>query len=641
MTSNDVRDILSLPGRSGSRPSSSSAQASSSSSRNRKASSSHNNPHPSTASTSRQKPKYDGMTRELFALLGDNAPTLAMAHGLDPEGKGHGVGALFKPKFKRRKEKVKQWRWTPFLNSAREDTQIDDETPEINHGLILHHWAPARSSTAPDSVSPEDADIDTKYTYAEFNTNSGVYSYSNDEYIQHLRDDDWTKEETDYLMDLCAAYDLRFVVIHDRYDWASAQAQYLTGSSSGANLQSVKERSMEDLKARYYAICRRLIRSRISSDDLETRQMLLSTYAFDKQREVERKKAVARLYTRTPEQLAEEEALYVEIRRIEQNEAKYASEREELLRLLGGWESLPSSSPHAVAAAGSGIASSTGAEEDQSGKGARAGNAKKRKLQLIEDNGTPGADDAASSTAASTTAATASARPSANLTSKQRAELRQAQFDEMQCIVRFPSNVAAVSADPLAGGAASISGAAAGVAGSGAGAGVSTRPPYAHLVGIASTLPPVTTNPSNPASGHGVYLRSTRMLAPRPNLVLKTTQTLAESDPPVGPRLIFPTPKNVEKWENLIGAVTTSLEMRKQLERVNAELRIAKQRIAAALQQSKGKAVVEDRQASVVSTTGDGDTAAVAGSEHQADQPSTTTGPSGTPPVTVKSEDKN
>lgn len=597
MTSNDVRDILSLPERSGSRPSSS-AQASSSSSRNRKSSSSHNNNlHPSAvASASRQKPKYDGMTRELFALLGDNAPTLAMAQGLDAEGKhGLGFGGLFKPKFKKRKEKARQWRWTPFLNSAREDTQIDDETPEINHGLVLYHWAPAQTS-AEGSLAAE-IDLETKYQYAEFNTNSGVYSYSNDEYIQHLRDDDWTKEETDYLMDLCATYDLRFVVIHDRYDWASAQASYLAGMTS-APASIVKERSMEDLKARYYAICRRLIRSRISSDDVETRQMLLSTYAFDKQREIERKKAVARLYTRTPEQLAEEEALYVEIRRIEQNEAKYASEREELLRLLGGWESLPSSSPHAVAAAGSGIASLLGADDDQAGKG-RAGSAKKRKLQQNEDGGTPGAEDAGSSNGAQPT----TARPSANLTSKQRAELRQAQFDEMQCITRFPSNVSAVTTDPVTG---VVTGATA-TAASGAAASGSTRPPYAHLVGTASTLPPVTTNPSNPASGHGVYLRSSRMLAPRPNLILKTTQMLAESEPPVGPRLIFPTSKNVEKWENLIGAVTTSLEMRKQLERVNAELRITKQRIAAALNTSSKETGTGagERGGSAAATDGD------------------------------------
>ncbi|GAC72828.1 DNA methyltransferase 1-associated protein-1 [Moesziomyces antarcticus T-34] len=563
MTSNDVRDILSLPERSGARPSSSS-QPSGSSSRNRKASGSHANPHPSTASSSRQKPKYDGMTRELFALLGDNAPTLAMAQGLGSDGK-HGAGAssLFKPKFKRRKEKVRQWRWTPFLNAARQDTHIDHETPEVNHGLVLHHWAPAPAPSGADAT-PAEPEVESRYAFAEFNTDSGVYSYSNDEYIQHLRDDDWTKEETDYLMELCAAYDLRFVVIHDRYDWASAQPSFVSGST-GALFQAVKERSMEDLKARYYAVCRRLIRSRISTDDVETRQVLLSTYAFDKQREIERKKAVARLYTRTPEQLAEEEALYVEIRRIEQNEAKYASEREELLRLLGGWESLPSSSPHAVAAAGSGIASLLAADDDQA-KG-RAGSSKKRKLQ--HDDSTPGAEDATS------TAAAPAARPSASLTSKQRAELRQAQFDEMQCIVRYPTNASAAVPDALA--------SALGTAPT-APASASTRPPYAHLVGTASTLPAVTTNPSNPTSSHGAYMRSTRMLAPRPNLVLKTTQTLAEGTPAVGPRLIFPTAKNVEKWENLIGAVTTGLELRKQLERVNAELRIAKQRIAAAIQ---------------------------------------------------------
>ncbi|PWZ00992.1 hypothetical protein BCV70DRAFT_199353 [Testicularia cyperi] len=553
MTSNDVRDILSLPERPGSRPSSSS-HASASSSRHRKAA----NPHPSSAAAARQRPKYEGITRELFALLGDNAPTLAMTQGIGAEGKPTaGVGAILKPKFKRKKEKARAWRWTPFLNPAREDTQTDQDEGSGASGsgtgeLILHHWAPAKSQS--DEI--DTVKLEKRYRFADFNTSSGVYSYSNDEYIQHLRDEDWTKEETDYLMDLCSSYDLRFVVIHDRYDWASAQSSYLS-STGMVSSQPAKERSMEDLKARYYAICRRLIRSRISTEDLESRQLLLGTYAFDKQREVERKKALMRLYTRTPEQLAEEEALYVEIRRIEQNEAKYASEREELLRLLGGWESLPSSSPHAVAAAGSGIASLVGAEDDPMSKG-RGGN-KKRKLQHTDDAGTPGAEDGPS-----TSQPPASTRPSAALTSKQRAELRQAQFDEMQCIVRFPpSGEGLVSA------------------GTGASAAVS-RPPYAHLIGTASSLPPTTTNPSNLVSGHGVYLRSSRMLAPRPNLVLKTTQTLAESAPPVGPRLIFPTARNVEKWENLIGAVTTSLEMKKQLDRVNQELRIARQRIAAA-----------------------------------------------------------
>lgn len=42
--------------------------------------------------------------------------------------------------------------------------------------------------------------------------------YSEQEYQMHLHDDGWTKAETDHLFDLCKRFDLRFVVVHDRYD---------------------------------------------------------------------------------------------------------------------------------------------------------------------------------------------------------------------------------------------------------------------------------------------------------------------------------------------------------------------------------------------------------------------------------------
>lgn len=42
--------------------------------------------------------------------------------------------------------------------------------------------------------------------------------YSEQEYQMYLHDDGWTKAETDHLFDLCKRFDLRFVVIHDRYD---------------------------------------------------------------------------------------------------------------------------------------------------------------------------------------------------------------------------------------------------------------------------------------------------------------------------------------------------------------------------------------------------------------------------------------
>ena len=52
-----------------------------------------------------------------------------------------------------------------------------------------------------------------------------------------------------------------------------------------------------------------------------------------------RKKYIVSLENRTPKQIAEEEALYIEIKRLEQNERKFKKEREELLRTLVGIES--------------------------------------------------------------------------------------------------------------------------------------------------------------------------------------------------------------------------------------------------------------------------------------------------------------
>lgn len=48
---------------------------------------------------------------------------------------------------------------------------------------------------------------------------------------------------------------------------------------------------------------------------------------------------VASLFARTPEQIAEEEGLYIEIKRLEQTERRFAKEREELMKTVGGIES--------------------------------------------------------------------------------------------------------------------------------------------------------------------------------------------------------------------------------------------------------------------------------------------------------------
>lgn len=56
------------------------------------------------------------------------------------------------------------------------------------------------------------------------------------------------------------------------------------------------------------------------------------------EREVMRKRYLLSLEDRTPKELAEEEALYVELKRIEQNEKRFKQDRDRLLRTLLGAE---------------------------------------------------------------------------------------------------------------------------------------------------------------------------------------------------------------------------------------------------------------------------------------------------------------
>lgn len=57
------------------------------------------------------------------------------------------------------------------------------------------------------------------------------------------------------------------------------------------------------------------------------------------EREVMRKRYLQSLENRTPKELAEEEALYIELKRIEQNEKRFKQDRDRLLRTLLGAES--------------------------------------------------------------------------------------------------------------------------------------------------------------------------------------------------------------------------------------------------------------------------------------------------------------
>ncbi|KAF8842735.1 hypothetical protein BDN67DRAFT_947157 [Paxillus ammoniavirescens] len=233
--------------------------------------------------------KPEGISRELYSLIGPSAPSLA-AH-------------LSKPRLKQKPNfggggggKVK-WEHRPFSNSARTDS------------LQLSHWAKA-------------SEHDGEYLFAKYNVQPKPFTYSQDEYTRLLEDDEWTKDETDYLFKIVQEYDLRWYVIHDRYEYPGCPT-----------------RAIEDLKERYYGVCRKLIRNRPWAGDESSKSQLLSSYQFDKEREKMRKNYIASLEERTPEDIAEEEALFIELKRLEQNERKFRKERDDLLRTLLGIDS--------------------------------------------------------------------------------------------------------------------------------------------------------------------------------------------------------------------------------------------------------------------------------------------------------------
>lgn len=101
---------------------------------------------------------------------------------------------------------------------------------------MLAHWVKAH-------VEPP------AYVFARFNVACEATKYTDDEYARVLAPHHdplakWTKEETDVLMKLCARFDLRWVVVTDRYNTHPIAKGAL--------------RSVEDIKYRYYEVTRLL-----------------------------------------------------------------------------------------------------------------------------------------------------------------------------------------------------------------------------------------------------------------------------------------------------------------------------------------------------------------------------------------------
>lgn len=224
----------------------------------------------------------------------------------------------------------------PFTNAARSD------------GLVLHHWqrqqdpihVPAPDASEMETGEKKESDERPKpreqeYSFAKYNVKARVpRRYTDEEYTQRLKSDDWSRQETDYLMDLVEEYDLRWVVIADRYDYQADQVD--AEENAAALVPAKRRRTMEEMKARYYSVAATMLAiehppSEMSETEFDLHEKMLK---FDADRERSRKELAALQLNRTADEVREEGILLEELKRITANEQNFITDRRELYSRL-------------------------------------------------------------------------------------------------------------------------------------------------------------------------------------------------------------------------------------------------------------------------------------------------------------------
>lgn len=230
------------------------------------------------------------MHREVFALLyNDNkdAPPLLSTDT--------GAGYI-QVKARLGMKKVRKWEWSPFTNPARSDK------------AVFHHWRRA-------------TDEPREYPFAKFNKVLSIPTYSPNEYNLHLKTSQvkWSKAQTDHLFELANRFDLRFVIMADRWD----RANYGT-------------KTVEDLKERYYEVINLLqkVSTPTAAATPATPTDKNKTFVFDAEHERKRKEQLRKLFDRSSKQIEEEQMLLNELKKIEARKKERDRKTQDLQKLI-------------------------------------------------------------------------------------------------------------------------------------------------------------------------------------------------------------------------------------------------------------------------------------------------------------------
>ena len=235
-------------------------------------------------------------------------------------------------------KKVDPWVWAPFNNPAREDT------------TKLSHW----------SKKTEKDDI---YSFSKLNRKIDVIRYTPEEYhiIQKLPQDSrkhkWSKSDTDLLYDLCVQFQLRFINITDRFNFEKcvqlqkkeehklvqlqgvkrrdrkckekeAKTKFMKRISKEKEQLTAAERTVEEIKDRYYEITRAILLARGQKD-----HVIVQT-PYDYFLEKKRKENVEKLFLRSKQDNELEKQLLADFKKIDQLIKKTEKEEKQLEKLI-------------------------------------------------------------------------------------------------------------------------------------------------------------------------------------------------------------------------------------------------------------------------------------------------------------------
>ncbi|KAK1654715.1 SWR1-complex protein 4 [Colletotrichum phormii] len=513
MTSSDVRDVLNLPD-------------------------SHAGPRPAKKQkTSGPRPNLKGLAREVQNLGGDNPIAIV------PE-----VSIFKKRRFASRKPATK-WELKPFTNSARGDSGA----------LVLKHWKRKTPTATENGQQGGDADMKDaegeqqaavkpeNSMFAKFNVEVDVPQYSEDQYRTNLQNDDWSKEETDYLLGLVKDFDLRWPIIWDRYDYlpeAINGEASADGDESKAIIPVPKPRTMEDLKARYYDVAAKMMAVQkpvqyMTQPEYTLHELMAN---FNANQEKQRKDFANNALTRSKEEAKEEESLLLEIKRILARSDRFNEERRELYNRLDY--------PHTDQDI-SAFKSSAGLQTLLQNL-MNADKSKKRKSLMAADGVSPSAPAGQQPAAA---AAAATAASSDNKDRRESIAAAAAATPAEKTHKEPPSSVAQTPTAPTGGKK---------------GQQQQERRKLSdadmHVYGV--------THHDRLSSGPTFrYEKINKLFTHKSNQQqLRIMNTLNELDIP--PRLVMPTAPVTAQYELLLGAVNSLLDARKVTDKIDAEIKL-------------------------------------------------------------------